>query len=133
MLGLWKRYYEREIDITELDVLVEVGVEAGLGTAQEIKDYLLAQGDKKEEALRDVRDIDRETEDASLGKGISGVPNYEVGIAGTRERYQVSGAQEPRLFEAVFGKFAALEGEGQLTAVPGLDGEACAIDGSGKC
>jgi predicted DsbA family dithiol-disulfide isomerase len=37
MLGLWRRYFEQEVDITELDVLVETGVEAGLGGAEEVK------------------------------------------------------------------------------------------------
>ena len=31
MQGLWKRYFELEVDVTELEVLVQVGVEAGLG------------------------------------------------------------------------------------------------------
>lgn len=153
MLGLWKRYYEQEIDITELEVLVQVGVEAGLGSADEIRNYLEAKGDKRDEALRDVKAIDRETEDASLGRGISGVPNYEIGVQGFREKYEVSGAQDPKLFGAVFAKFRELDQvHGGLTPVDGagtpssrpdgktaaaaeeeMNGEACAIDGSGKC
>ena len=146
MMGLWRRYYEEETDITELDVLVSVGLEAGLGTETEVREYLLAEGGKREEALRDVRDIDRETEEASFGKGISGVPNYEIGLAGEKgPKYEVSGAQDPRLFEAVFGKFREMEESVKVhsknngTASGGvengteLDGEACGIDGKGQC
>lgn len=67
MLGLWRRYYEQAIDITKLDVLVEVGVEAGLGSTSEIKEYL--------ESGRDGVEVDKLAEESRLN-GISGVPNY---------------------------------------------------------
>jgi len=95
MLGLWRRYFEQEVDITELDVLVETGVEAGLGSAEEIKEYLLSGADGKE-----VDELAEEARD----KGISGVPNYEI-----QGRWEVSGAQDPAAFEALFKRWKAME------------------------
>lgn len=95
MLGLWRRYFENEIDITELDVLVETGVEAGLGSADEIKKYLESGDDGKE--------VDALAEEARY-KGISGVPNYEI-----QSTWEVSGAQDPAAFETLFKRWKAME------------------------
>lgn len=95
MVGLWRRYFEQEVDITELDVLVEIGVEAGLGRAEEVKKYL-ERGD-------DGREVDLLAEEARQ-KGISGVPHYE--IQGT---WQISGAQEPLAFETVFKRWKNMD------------------------
>ena len=95
MLGLWKRYFEQETDITQLDVLVETGVEAELGTAEDVKAYL--------ESGKDGKTVDILAEDARQ-KGISGVPNYEI-----QGRFEVSGAQEPAAFEALFKRYKAME------------------------
>ena len=65
MIGLWKRYFEQEVDITTLDTLVDVGIEAGLGSAEEIRKYL--------ETGDDANLVDEEAEEAR-DKGISGVP-----------------------------------------------------------
>lgn len=95
MLGLWKRYFEQEVDITDLDVLVDTGVEAGLGSAEEVKSYL--------ESGEDGTQVDLLAEQARK-KGISGVPNYE--IQGT---WEVSGAQEPLAFETLFKRYKSME------------------------
>jgi len=91
MLGLWRRYFEQEIDITELEVLVETGVEAGLGSSEDVEKYL--------ESGMDGREVDLLAEQAR-DKGISGVPHYE--IQGT---WEVSGAQDPIAFETLFKRW----------------------------
>lgn len=100
MLGLWKRYYEREVDITELDVLVEVGTEAGLGTAEEIKEYLVSGKDGVE--------VDKLAEEQRMN-GISGVPNYVL-----MNLWEVSGAQEPNVFTSLFQRWKDMEAKGQV-------------------
>jgi predicted DsbA family dithiol-disulfide isomerase len=95
MLGLWRRYFEEEVDITTLETLIEVGVEAGLGTAVEVREFLV-KGEGAE-------DVDFEAEEARA-KGISGVPFYEI-----QDAFEVSGAQEPRAFLQLFKRWK--EGE----------------------
>jgi predicted DsbA family dithiol-disulfide isomerase len=111
MLGLWRRYFEQEVDITTLETLVEVGVEAGLGTAEEVKGFL--------EKGEGAEDVDREAEEARE-KGVSGVPFYEIqGV------WEISGAQEPRAFERLFGRWKELEARGEAPVVEGKGGDAC--------
>ena len=99
MIGLWKRYFEQEVDITTLDTLVDVGVEAELGTADEIRRYL--------ETGDDANLVDEEAEEAR-DKGISGVPNYEIqGV------WEVSGAQDPSAFEQLFKRWKTREAQVQ--------------------
>jgi predicted DsbA family dithiol-disulfide isomerase len=100
MLGLWKRYYEQEIDITQLDVLVDVGVEAGLGSREEIKEYL--------ESGKDGEKVDQLAEEQRQN-GITGVPNYVF-----QNKWQVSGGQEPSVFESIFKRWKDQEAKGQL-------------------
>ena len=95
MLGLWKRYFEQEMDITELDVLVETGVEAGLGATEEIKKYL--------ESGADGQEVDLLAEEARE-KGISGVPHYIV-----QNRSEINGAQDPTVFQGLFKKYKVTE------------------------
>lgn len=90
MLGLWKRYYEQEVDITRLEVLMEAGVEAGLGTAEEIKRYL--------ESNEGGIEVDQLAEEQRLN-GITGVPHYVF-----QNRFQVSGGQDSSVFESIFRK-----------------------------
>lgn len=99
MLGLWKRYYEREVDITTLETLTEVGVEAGLGSAEEIKEYL--------ESGRDGISVDKLAEESRMN-GISGVPNYVL-----CDTWEVSGAQEPNTFLQLFQRWKDLEARKQ--------------------
>lgn len=100
MLGLWKRYYEREVDITELDVLVEVGTESGLGTAEEIKEYLVNG--------RDGVEVDKLAEEQRMN-GISGVPNYVL-----MNLWEVSGAQDSNVFTSLFQRWKDMEAKGQV-------------------
>ncbi|KAL6244925.1 hypothetical protein RBB50_008453 [Rhinocladiella similis] len=100
MLGLWRRYFEQEVDITTLETLVEIGLEAGLGTKEEIKAYL--------ESGKDGEEVDRIAEEARL-KGISGVPNYEI-----NDTWEVSGAQEPLAFRRLFLRWKDMESKGQV-------------------
>ncbi|KAK5073014.1 hypothetical protein LTR64_000579 [Lithohypha guttulata] len=102
MLGLWKRYYEREVDITELDVLVEVGVEAGLGGAEEIREFLLSG--------RDGVEVDKLAEESRMN-GISGVPNYVL-----MDTWEVSGAQEPQVFQQLFRRWKDMEAKGKVAS-----------------
>jgi len=102
MLGLWRRYFEQEIDITTLDTLVEVGLEAGLGTKEEIKEYL--------ESGKDGEEVDQIAEEARM-KGISGVPNYEI-----NGHWEVSGAQDPQAFRQLFARWKELEAKGQVSS-----------------
>ncbi|KPI40934.1 uncharacterized protein AB675_10874 [Cyphellophora attinorum] len=109
MLGLWKRYFEDAVDITTLETLTEVGVEAGLGNEKEVKAYL--------ESGKDAKEVDDEAEEARQ-KGINGVPNYEIqGI------WEVSGAQEPRAFEQLFARWKEMEKKkGAAEAANGTNG-----------
>lgn len=102
MLALWKRYYEREVDITRLDVLVEVGVEAGLGTEKEVREYL--------ESGKDGVEVDKLAEESRMN-GISGVPNYVL-----MDTWEVSGAQDPNVFEQLFERWKGMEAEGKVKA-----------------
>jgi len=76
-------------------VLVETGVEAGLGSADEIKNYLESGANGKE--------VDELAEEARH-KGISGVPHYEI-----QGRWEVSGAQDPVAFETLFKRWKNME------------------------
>ncbi|EXJ65701.1 uncharacterized protein A1O5_11228 [Cladophialophora psammophila CBS 110553] len=100
MLGLWRRYFEQEADITTLDTLVEVGLEAGLGTKEEITEYLTSG--------KDGELVDKEAEEAHK-KGISGVPFYEI-----NDMWEVSGAQDPLAFKKLFARWKELEANGQV-------------------
>lgn len=116
MLGLWRRYYEREVDITQLEVLVEVGVESGLGSADEIRSYL--------ESGRDGETVDKLAEEQRMN-GVSGVPNYVL-----MDTWEVSGAQEPEVFLQLFQRWKDLEAKGQVKS--GAD-EAAKGNGVGAC
>ena len=100
MLGLWRRYFEQEVDITTLDTLVEIGLEAKLGTKQEITDYLTSG--------KDGQLVDQLAEEAHM-KGISGVPFYEI-----NDMWQVSGAQDPAAFKQLFTRWKELETKGKV-------------------
>ena len=95
MLGLWRRYFEQEVDITTLDNLVDVGVEAGLGSNAEIKEFL--------ESGKDGVEVDQLAED-ERDKGINGVPHYVI-----QNTWEVSGAQEPIAFEKLFKRWKESE------------------------
>lgn len=102
MLGLWRRYFEQEVDITTLDTLVEIGVEAKLGTKEEIKAYL--------ESGKDGEAVDKIADEARY-KGISGVPHYEI-----NDLWEVGGAQEPLAFQQLFSRWKEMEKKGQVSS-----------------
>ena len=116
MLGLWKRYYEREVDITTLETLTEVGVEAGLGTPEEVREYL--------ESGRDGVEVDKLAEEQRMN-GISGVPNYVL-----MDTWEVSGAQDPTVFMQLFQRWKDMEAKGQVKSA---EPEAAKSDGVGAC
>jgi predicted DsbA family dithiol-disulfide isomerase len=91
MLGLWRRYFEQEVDITLLDVLVQTGVEAGLGNEKEIKTFL--------ESSELGQEVDEVAEEERM-KGITGVPHYEI-----QGMWEVSGAQDAVAFEKLFKRW----------------------------
>ena len=95
MLGLWRRYFEEEVDITRLHVLVETGVEAGLGEEEEIRTFL--------ESSELGKEVDEMAEEERM-KGISGVPHYEI-----QGMWEVSGAQEAPAFESLFKRWKTRE------------------------
>jgi predicted DsbA family dithiol-disulfide isomerase len=110
-LGLWRRYFEQEIDITTLETLVDVGVEAGVGSAEEIREYL--------ESGADAKAVDEEADEARE-KGISGVPHYEI-----QGLWEISGAQEPRAFEMLFKRYKSMEEKGEAPSVATSKGTVC--------
>ena len=113
MLGLWRRYFEQEVDITTLETLIDVGVEAGLGSAEDVKKYL--------ESGDDATLVDEEAEEAR-DKNISGVPHYEI-----QGLWEVSGAQDPRAFEQLFKRWKDMEAQGKVpkTDSEKVNGNAC--------
>lgn len=113
MLGLWRRYFEQEVDITTLETLVDVGLEAGLGTKEEITAYL--------ESGKDGEEVDKIAAEASM-KGISGVPNYEI-----NGHWEISGAQDPLAFRKLFQRWKDMEAKGQVSRPAAVDtnGNSC--------
>jgi len=100
MLGLWRRYFEQEVDITTLETLVQIGLEAKLGNEEEIKEYLTSG--------KDGEFVDKEAEEAQM-KGVSGVPFYEI-----NDMWEVSGAQDPAAFKQLFSRYKQMEAKGQV-------------------
>ncbi|KAJ9608660.1 hypothetical protein H2200_006431 [Cladophialophora chaetospira] len=113
MLGLWRRYFEQEVDITTLETLVEIGLEANLGTKEEITEYLTSG--------KDGEVVDKVADEAHM-KGISGVPFYEI-----NDMWEVSGAQDPLAFKKLFSRWKELEAKGQVPAGNGATttGDSC--------
>lgn len=107
MLGLWRRYFEQEVDITTLETLIEVGLEAKLGTREELKEYL--------ESGKNGEEVDKIADEARH-KGISGVPNYEI-----NDLWEVSGAQDPLAFQRLFKRWKDMEAQGQIPKAANRD------------
>ena len=93
--ALFRRYFEQGEDIGDGAVLVAAGVDGGLDE-DEVRRFLA--GSDGMEAVR------RESESASR-MGISGVPCFVF-----EDRYAVSGAQAPDVFERAFELAAAAAG-----------------------
>lgn len=101
MLGLWRRYFEQEVDITTLETLVEVGLEAKLGTKDEITAYL--------ESGKDGVEVDKLAEEARI-KGVNGVPNYVI-----NDHWEISGAQDPIAFVRLFQRWKEIQAKAQTS------------------
>ncbi|KAI8836250.1 thioredoxin-like protein [Chytriomyces cf. hyalinus JEL632] len=84
---LYRAYFEEEKNIADVDLLVEIGVSSGLDATQ-LRELFASESLVKEtqNALGKVK-----------AKGISGVPHFTIG-----ETVEVSGGQEPQVFEAYF-------------------------------
>ena len=92
---LFVDYFEKERDITSLDVLKEAGVRAGLDE-KEVEDWLKSdEGGKL---------VDEEVMEARMAR-ITGVPNFTI-----NDRYEVGGAQDPQVFLSLFEKIKSREG-----------------------
>ncbi len=92
---LFEAYFEKEQDITSLEVLKSAGVNAGINET-EVMDWLNSDKGGKQ--------VDEEVMEARMER-ISGVPNYTV-----NGRYEVGGAQDPEVFLSLFEKIKTLEG-----------------------
>ncbi|KAJ6441298.1 DSBA oxidoreductase [Purpureocillium lavendulum] len=94
--GLFAAYFEKERDITQVDTLREVAVEAGIPEA----DFQKAIVDSDEGGAA----VDEAVVRARL-EGVSGVPDYKI-----QDRFQVNGGQPAEAFVQIFEKVKALEG-----------------------
>jgi predicted DsbA family dithiol-disulfide isomerase len=91
---LFEAYFEKEGDITSMDVLKNAGVKAGL-EEKEVMEWLNSDKGGKE--------VDEEVMEARMQR-ITGVPNFTI-----NERYEVGGAQESQVFLSLFEKIKAME------------------------
>ncbi|KAK4035440.1 DSBA-like thioredoxin domain-containing protein [Parachaetomium inaequale] len=89
VMELFRDYFEGTADITSHEMLVEVGVKAGLGR-EEVKEWL--------ETGKGGEEVDAEVQEAK-STGIRGVPRYII-----QGKYEVDGAQDPQSFLEVFAK-----------------------------
>ncbi|KAJ5189754.1 hypothetical protein N7491_008201 [Penicillium cf. griseofulvum] len=89
---LFRAYFEEEKNITDLKVLVEAGVEAGL--EREVVKNMLDEDVGAQE-------VDQEAKTAAR-RLVSGVPYISV-----QGRYHVEGADEPEVFMEIFEKVKA--------------------------
>lgn len=91
---LFEAYFEKEQDITSLEVLTKAGVNAGLDE-KEVMEWLNSN--------KGGEQVDEEVMGARMER-ITGVPNYTV-----NGRYEIGGAQDPQVFLSLFEKIKALE------------------------
>ncbi|ORX51301.1 thioredoxin-like protein [Hesseltinella vesiculosa] len=84
---IYALYFEQDKDISDIDNLVVAAERAGLDST-ETRAFL-----KSDSLVEDVKQLLL----ASKAHGVNGVPDFIVG-----DKYQVSGAQEPETFVAVF-------------------------------
>ena len=94
MERLFEAYFEGDADITDRNMLCEVGVAAGLD-AKECKDWL--------ESDQGGKEVDHEVK-AAREKSGSGVPRYII-----QESYHVDGADDPSAFLEVFHQIKSKE------------------------
>jgi len=84
---LFTSYFENEKDITSLEVLKQIGVDAGLD-AKEVKEWL--------ESDKGGPQVDSEVRDAQRNF-ISGVPNFTI-----QGKFHLQGAEDPTAFLEIF-------------------------------
>jgi predicted DsbA family dithiol-disulfide isomerase len=101
---LFAAYFEQEKDITKQDVLLELGVKAGLDEV-EVREWM--------ENGKGGPEVDKEVQDA-YEQGISGVPNFTI-----NDRFEVGGAQEPAAFVQLFERLKRQEGNSGPAAAAG--------------
>ncbi|KAF2273993.1 thioredoxin-like protein [Westerdykella ornata] len=92
---LFAAYFENQEDITSQDVLIQIGVRAGLDET-EVKQWM--------DSGRGGPEVDKEVQDA-YEQGISGVPNFTI-----NDRFEIGGAQEPAAFVQLFERLKKQEG-----------------------
>ncbi|KAF2269145.1 thioredoxin-like protein [Lojkania enalia] len=92
---LFAAYFENERDITSQDVLVQIGVKAGLAEA-EAREWLSSGKGGPE--------VDKEVQYA-YQQNITGVPNFTI-----NDRFEIGGAQEPAAFLQLFERIKRQEG-----------------------
>ena len=91
---LFAAYFQNEGDITSHEMLKSVGVKAGLDE-KEVVEWL--------ESDNGGRTVDEEVKAAQMNQ-ISGVPNFTI-----QGKYEVGGAQDPKVFLKLFEKIKAAE------------------------
>lgn len=106
--ALFSAYFENEQDITNLDVLKQAGITAGLN-ATEVEDWL-ASGQGGEE-------VDDEVLRATK-QHITGVPHFTI-----NGKYQVEGAQDPAVFLQLFEEIKVNDTKKVQTNIS--NGESC--------
>lgn len=92
---LFAAYFENEKDITSQDVLIEVGVKAGLEEKEALEWLQSGKGGPE---------VDREVQEA-VEQNISGVPNFTI-----NDTFEIGGAQEPSAFVQLFERLKRQEG-----------------------
>ncbi len=85
---LFRRYFEQGENIGALDVLIDCAVEAGLESEQ-VRTFLIGDAARDDVQNGDV---------AARRLGINGVPCFIIDA-----RYAISGAQDPDVFQRIFG------------------------------
>jgi predicted DsbA family dithiol-disulfide isomerase len=94
--GLFAAYFENEKDLTDLDLLKDVAIKAGIPEAEFQKSIVDSDDGGAE--------VDRLVMEAQYGS-VSGVPDFTI-----QDKFNFSGAQDPSVFLGVFEKAKALEG-----------------------
>ncbi|KAL5114370.1 hypothetical protein ACEQ8H_007760 [Pleosporales sp. CAS-2024a] len=92
---LFAAYFENEKDITQQDILIQVGVKAGLDE-KEAKQWL--------ESGKGGPEVDKEVQNA-LRKNINGVPYFTI-----NNQFEVLGAQDASTFVQLFERLKKQEG-----------------------
>ncbi|KAL2203196.1 putative thioredoxin [Sarocladium strictum] len=94
--GLFAAYFENEKDLTDLDLLKDVAIKAGIPEAEFQKSIVDSDDGGAE--------VDRLVMEAQYGS-VSGVPDFTI-----QDKFNFSGAQDPSVFLGVLEKVKALEG-----------------------